>query len=98
MEGERLHQINTYQIRHYDVKYGSEKILVRGWTSEVKLFQLHNDKEGRFSKLDKSHHLTHFEQPTCSAIDNMGLYALTVCKSDVIKLWGIGASEGSHPT
>jgi hypothetical protein len=98
MEGERLNQINTYQIRHYDIKYGSDKILVRGWTSEVKLFQLHNDKEGNFSRLDKSYHLTHFEQATCSAIDNMGLHALTICKNDVIKLWKIGVLEANHPT
>lgn len=33
MEGERLAQVNTYQIEHYEICYGNNKILVRGWTS-----------------------------------------------------------------
>lgn len=94
MDGERLHQVNTYQIEHYDVKYGADSILVRGWTSEVKLFQLLSDKMGGFAKLEKKQHLTHSEQTTCSAIDNMGLYAVTVCKNDVVKIWFLKGDNG----
>jgi hypothetical protein len=60
----------------------------------VKLFQIVTDKEGYFQKLDKSHHLTHSEQTVCSSIDNLGLYAVTVCKSDLVKLWAIYSPEG----
>ncbi len=94
MEGERLAQVNTYQIEHYGVCYGNNRILVRGWTSEVKLFQIVTDKDGYFKSLDKSHHLTHSEQAVCSGIDNLGLHAVTVCKGDQVKLWAIYSPEG----
>lgn len=94
MGGEKLAQVNTYQIEHYSICYGANKALVRGWTSEVKMFQFVTDKGGEFVKVDKSHHLTHSEQAICSAIDNLGLYAVTVCKSDVVKLWAVYSPEG----
>jgi hypothetical protein len=94
MSGERLAQVNTYQIEHYNLCYGNNRVLVRGWTSEVKLFQLATDKNGDFQRLDKSHHLTHSEQAVCSAIDHLGLYAVTVSKGDIVKLWAIYSLEG----
>lgn len=94
MAGERLAQVNTYQIEHYGVCYGANRALVRGWTSEVKMFQFVTDKAGEFLRVDKGHHLTHSEQAVCSALDNLGLYAVTVCKSDLVKLWAVHSPEG----
>lgn len=51
MGGEKLSQVNTYQIQHYDVRYGNSLVMVRGWTSQVKLFQMGQDKNGGFVKL-----------------------------------------------
>ena len=59
MGGEKLAHVNTYQIEHYNIDYGKEKILVRGWTSEVKMFKINSSKDGGFGSLDKSYHLTH---------------------------------------
>ena len=92
--GERLALVNTYQIEHYGISYGACRIMVRGWTSEVKLFQVVTDKASEFVRVDKSHHLTHSEQAVCSAVDNFGNYAVTVARNDVVKLWHIHAPEG----
>lgn len=51
MTGQKITQINTYQIQHYGICYGADKLLVRGWTSEVKLFHFVTDKEGNFVRL-----------------------------------------------
>lgn len=97
MTGERLFQVNTYQIEHYSIKYSLNSILVRGWTSEVKLFALVQDKIGNFCKVEKSRHLSHTDNPKCSAIDNFGLFAITVSKSNVIVLWKLQNSPKSLP-
>lgn len=49
--------MNTYQIQHYDIQYSFYTIMVRGWTSEVKLFEIQNDKTGNFPKIEKANHL-----------------------------------------
>ena len=42
-------------------------------------------------------HLAHNENPVSASIDNLDMYALTVSKSDEIKLWPLnwGYSSGS---
>lgn len=98
MEGEKLASIGTYQIEHYDVQYGGPYILVRGWTSEVKSFQLTTDKEGNFGKIEKNFHLTLSEKPAASVIDNFGLHALTITgDGEQVKLWELKPSQFSHP-
>ena len=58
MDGDKLANIGTYQIQHYDICYGNNIVLVRGWTSQVKAFQIHCEKDGSFNKIDKGFHLT----------------------------------------
>lgn len=53
------------------------------------MFQFVTGKAIEFLRVEKSHHLKHSEQPICWSIDNLGLYAVTVCKSDVVKLWAV---------
>lgn len=33
MQGEKLANVSTYQIEHYEVRFGGPLIVVRGWTS-----------------------------------------------------------------
>lgn len=40
MKGDKLHTFNTYQIEHYDIRSAQNLIMVRGWTSEVKFFNV----------------------------------------------------------
>lgn len=40
MKGEKLQTFNTYQIEHYDIICSLNTFMVRGWTSEVKLFNV----------------------------------------------------------
>ena len=54
--------------------------MVRGWTSEVKLFQIQTDKNNNFLRIDKGHHLSIPDQPLCSSIDNFAMHSLTVSK------------------
>ena len=96
MSGEKLAQLNTYQIEHYSIDYGKQNILVRGWTSEVKMFKLTLSKDKGFGAIEKSYHLTHSEHIKCSAIDNLGYYALTVCKGNVVKLWHTSSGDVNH--
>ncbi len=91
MQGERLANLSSYQIEHYEVQFGGPLVLVRGWTSEVKSFRLLTDKEGNFLKLDKSLHLTHAEKPAAAVIDNLGLHALTItAEGEQVKFWQLG--------
>ena len=78
MAGEKLASVSSYQIEHYDIKYTNSLVLVRGWTSEIKAFQLQEDKTGAFSKLEKSFHLTLSEKPIASVIDSQGLHAVVI--------------------
>lgn len=78
MNGEKLASVGSYQIQHYDIKYTNSLVLVRGWTSEIKAFQLHEDKTGAFTKIDKGFHLTLSEKPESSVIDNLGLHAVVI--------------------
>jgi len=96
MHGDKLANISTYQIEHYDVKYTNSLVLVRGWTSEVKAFQLVNEKDGSFNKIDKGFHLALNEKPRASVIDAFGLHACAITGEDeMIKLWKLG--DPSHP-
>ena len=62
--------------------------MVRGWTSEIKTFKLHEDKTGSFAKIDKAFHLTLSEKPTASVIDQKGLHAVVITsEGELIKLW-----------
>ncbi len=63
--------------------------MVRGWTSEVKLFNVVTDKTGAFSKIEKGQHLSIHDQPLSSSIDNLALYGLTVSKEFKITLWDL---------
>ena len=58
MDGDKLYSISSYQVQHYDIQYTDNIILIRGWTSEVKAFQIHTDKDGQFKTIDKGFHLT----------------------------------------
>lgn len=90
--------MSSYQIEHYEVQFGGNLLLIRGWTSEVKGFKLVSDKEGQFVRLDKSLHLTHTEKPSAAAIDNLGLYALTItAEGDQLKFWHL-AGHSPHET
>lgn len=80
MNGDKIHTFNTYQIEHYDIKSAQKFIMVRGWTSEVKLFTVETDKTGSFKSIEKAQHLSIPDQPLCSSIDNLSLYGLTVSK------------------
>ena len=40
MNGDRLATANTYQIEHYDVDFSRNHLIVRGWTSEVKIYEM----------------------------------------------------------
>lgn len=94
-EGQKLTSVSTYQIEHYDVLYSSDLVLVRGWTSEIKTFQLQTDKTGAFTKLNKAHYLTHSEKPTQAALDLPGLHAVTItADQEQLKLWTL---QPSHP-
>ena len=91
-----LHMLNTYQIEHYDIKCSmSGKIMVRGWTSEVKLFDLVTDKNGGYLKIEKAQHLSHDDQPVCSSICNLGFYSLTVSKSMQMCLWDLKSTSSN---
>ncbi len=63
----------------------------------MKVFCLFSDKEGNFQKIEKGYHLAHTEQALTSAIDNLGLYALTIAKNYVIRLWNL-YSNLSNPS
>lgn len=63
MKGQKLHTFNTYQIEHYDVRFSLKTIMVRGWTSEVKIFNIETDKTGGFLKIEKGHPLSIPDQP-----------------------------------
>ena len=51
MSGEKLTHLNTYQIEHYSIDYGRHNILVRGWTSEVKMFKISTSKDKGFNAI-----------------------------------------------
>lgn len=70
--------------------------MIRGWTSEVKLFSLVNDKDGGFNRIEKSHHLAHSDHPKCSSIDNLGCYTLTISKSNQVTLWTLLNDRSSN--
>ena len=57
MNGEKLASTNSYQIEHYEIGCGRFNILIRGWTSEVKVFSAIEEKDGSFKALDKKVHL-----------------------------------------
>lgn len=67
--------------------------MVRGWTSEVKLFTVETDKTGGFKSIEKAQHLSIPDQPLCSSIDNLSLYGLTVSKEFKIILWDLNPSN-----
>eukprot|EP00919_Chromeraceae_sp_WS-2016_P052948 GHVR01125713.1.p1 GENE.GHVR01125713.1~~GHVR01125713.1.p1 ORF type:complete len:131 (+),score=3.84 GHVR01125713.1:390-782(+) len=89
MTGEILTTLNTYQIEHYSAGFGNNTLIVRGWTSEVKIFKITDHKDGNFNKLEKSFHLGSNDHPKCCSIDSHSLYSLTVSKSDQIFLWNL---------
>ena len=96
MEGDKLASVGTYQIEHYDISYTNNVVLVRGWTSELKAFQVHAEKDGSFGKIDKGFHLTLKEKPLASVIDSMGLHACAIAgEEELIKLWNI--TDPTHP-
>lgn len=71
-------------------------MLIRGWTSEVKAFQLVTNKDGSFHKIEKGFHLALNEKPLASVIDAIGLHAVTINnEGDLIKLWTLSSPQ--HP-
>lgn len=87
MKGERLATMNTYQIEHYEISCGKLDVMVRGWTSEVKILGLVEEKDGSFKKLEKKVPLTNEESPLHSAIDNQDMFAASVSKHHKVRLW-----------
>jgi hypothetical protein len=97
MQGEKLASVGSYQIEHYDIKYTNALVMVRGWTSEIKVFQLGSDKEGGFAKIDKGFHLTLSEKPVAAVIDQLGLHAVAIAnEGELIKLWTL--ADSLHPS
>lgn len=85
--GEKLATTNSYQIEHYGMSCGHLNLLVRGWTSEVKIFSAVEEKDGSFKKLDKKLHLANDESPLSAAIDNLDMFAVSLSKQHKVKLW-----------
>jgi len=59
MKGEKLANENTYLIYNYGTSFGHRDILIRGWTSEIKIFETVEEKDGSFKKLQKKQHLAY---------------------------------------
>jgi hypothetical protein len=89
MKGEKLHSFNTYQIEHYDIICSLNTFMVRGWTSEVKLFNVETDKSGGFLKIEKGYNLSIPDQAICASMDNLAIYGLTVSKEFKTTLWNL---------
>lgn len=89
MNGEKLATTNSYQIEHYEISCGNRNILIRGWTSEVKVFSAVEEKDGSFKALDKKVHLPNEESPLHAAIDNLDMYAISISKRHKVRLWEI---------
>ena len=64
--------------------------MVRGWTSEIKTFQVHQNKDKSFHKIEKGFHLTLNEKPLKSSVDVWGLNAVTISgDGEQLKLWNL---------
>ena len=87
--GEKLATTNSYQIEHYEISCGNLNILIRGWTSELKVFSVIEEKDGSFKALDKKVHLPNDESPLHAAIDNLDMFAISINKMHKIKFWEI---------
>jgi hypothetical protein len=98
MNGDKLFSINSYQIQHYFTSCGNKNILIRGWTSEVKLFEAIENKDGSFQALEKGQHLSHDENPLYAAIDNRDMYAISISKHGKAKVWNLYDSVGFNRT
>jgi hypothetical protein len=70
---------------------------VRGWTSEVKVYNFCEEKDHSFKKIEKSVHLAHQEHPLSASIDHLDMYALTITQGGEVKLWPLhwGYSSGT---
>ncbi len=97
MKGEKVHTFNTYQIEHYDIRFCLKTVMVRGWTSEVKIFTVETDKTGAFKSIEKAQPLSIPDQPLCASIDNMAMHGLTVSKDFRITFWSLHPSNPAKP-
>lgn len=54
LRGEKLAEVNTSQVEHYQANFGENYLMLRSWNTELKIYHIVYAKDSKeFSKIEK---------------------------------------------
>lgn len=88
LKGEKLFELNTSQVEHHKASFGEGNILLRSWTSEIKLFAITMSKDGKeFARIERAAEMSHSDGVLEGACDLKGENGVSLRKDRTIQLW-----------
>jgi WD40 repeat protein len=90
LKGEKLAEINTSQVEHYQASFGENYLMLRSWTTELKIYNIVFAKDSKeFSKIEKGAELSHSDGVLTGACDMKAETAVSLRKDRTIQLWKV---------
>ena len=95
-KGDKLHELNTSQVKHYGCKFYDDVLCLRSWSPSFKLFKLTKDKKTlAFSGIDKFLEMSHNDGVLDGSVDILGSNGVTIRKDHGVCVWKTDANQKS---